>query len=58
MIIMTDKERIKNLQKALGVIRKGVIDFQNSALKKKQEERANTSHDILEMVDRVIGIYA
>ena len=55
---MTDKERIKNLQKALGVIRKGVIDFQNSALKKKQEERANTSHDILEMVDRVIGIYA
>jgi hypothetical protein len=55
---MTDKERIKNLQKALGVIRKGVLDFRSTALKKQEEERANTSHEILEMVDRVIGIYA
>jgi len=55
---MTDKEKIKNLQKALGVIRKGIVDFQNSALKKQEEDRANTSHEILEMVDRVIRIYA
>ena len=55
---MTDNERIKNLQKALGVIRKGVSDFQNSARKKGDAEREEISGEILEMITRVINIYA
>ena len=54
----TDKERIKDLQKAVGVIRKGVADFKNSYSNKKKEEAANASSEILAMVDRVIKIYA
>ena len=55
---MTDKERIKSLQKALGVIRKGVSDFEASAQKRNEDERAKVSGEILNMVDRVISIYA
>tara|TARA_R110002110_G_scaffold396657_1_gene611620 strand:- start:44 stop:211 length:168 start_codon:yes stop_codon:yes gene_type:complete len=55
---MTDNEKIKNLQKALGVIRKGVVDFETAAQKRNEEERAKVSSEILNMVDRVIGIYA
>lgn len=55
---MTDKQKIQNLQKALGVIRKGVVDFNTNARKENNAERIENSREILEMVDRVINIYA
>ena len=55
---MTDKERIKNLQKAMGVIRKGVLDFQESARKEEEREKEEVMGQVLQMVDRVISIYA
>ena len=54
---MTEQQRIKNLQKALGVIRKGILDFQQSAEKDGNDSKAETSREILEMVPRVINIY-
>tara|TARA_A100001515_G_scaffold86251_1_gene68527 strand:+ start:366 stop:533 length:168 start_codon:yes stop_codon:yes gene_type:complete len=54
---MNEKEKIKNLQKALGVIRKGVLDFQQNAEKDGDNTKAETSREILEMVTRVINIY-
>ena len=55
---MTEKQRIQNLQKALGIIRKGVADFNTAARKENNSDRTEQSREILEMVDRVINIYA
>ena len=51
-------KRIKDLQKALGVIRKGVTDFQAKYVKDEKDEASEAASKILEMVDRVIDIYA
>ena len=56
--MMTDKERVKNLQKALGVIRKGVSDFRENARKDNNTDRVAHSSEILQMIERVINIYA
>jgi len=56
--MMTDKERVKNLQKALGVIRKGVSDFRENARKDNNTDRVEHSSEILQMIERVINIYA
>ena len=55
---MTEQERIKNLQRALGVIRKGVSDFLAMYEKEENTPATEASAEILDMVDRVIDIYA
>jgi protein involved in ribonucleotide reduction len=52
------EQRAKNLAKALGVIRKGVTDFQDKYVRAEDEAAAKAAAEILDMVDRVIDIYA
>ena len=51
-------ETIKSLRKALGIIRKGVTDFQAKYTKDESPDARDASVEILDMVDRVIDIYA
>jgi len=56
--MMTDNEKVKNLQKAIGIIRKSVVEFRDNAQAGKGPDTVDEAmNELLEIVGRVINIY-